>query len=1437
MIQNRTCQIMSVIQKRFGRLRAVFKNKAVFVAFWGIYLLTISNDVLAQCEKWKDFELKGQNDRFCAPVTQDLGIKYSVEAGSAVEFYVNWGNTKETTSTPTPTDTFFIQGKPYVWYEDTVSHTYQKEGDQCNYKIEIYVVINGSLCLNSKKTTEVSVWDKDNANGGKPLINPVLYRVCYGESANVIFDDESIWNCVPASGETDAPNKENRWNQWVYGTSPSTISGVVVGNSITTYPYTGTVEYLPAYVINPSSQSLNVAVPGTTTASDVGKVFTVKLRNWNICNPYDANLLDGNPLNPANPNGDSAYIETEARIMIVDKAAPAFQTRRSSSTGSVATTFCTGEKVYFQDLTVSMADADFAFDWKMYDDQAGTVLLKSDAIQNPTYRFANKGRKRIDLTVRDLNSVGQCSGTITRYIDIVSVAEAAIQVTDENDLPLPGLCYDPINNPSFTIKLKDVSTGFEPLNSNWQWDFYHFNGSMYQQDSSKNGSVYQESFVATFQQPGSYMTVLTNTVQGVNCFTQDTAYVHIYRQPVAAFEVPAVCQDNNTLLTSTATIPIVVDNDFIQTYEWDFDYDGTNFTVDATQNSNSPFSYAFLQAGTYQVAHRVTTARGGCSDVVVKNVDVKPTPFVTFKADELSGCSPLTVTFSVDTLLANQPSPISTYLWHVKDLKTGTENIMSTNPTADFWTAPAFVNTQSSLIDHVYEVWLEGESVNGCSAVSDKVAVTVYPGPASEFVITNLQGGDNNCAPRNYRFQVAAATQSLSPATYQWTILDEADSSLIADISLGGNNPDFDYTLDNNSQNAKKYRIRLQASRSGLCFTATEKLVTVNPVPSSGFTATLISTDCQQVKYLVEAQQKGLAYQWVLNPLPLNNPDLSRDQFEVVYDKKTGVTSSVAIRLKTSNIANCVSAETVQNISIDPKETVDASFVVNPGILEIPQKTVTITSQTTSAAWTYLWDFGDGTTSTLSAPGTHEYATPGTYWIKVLVSGQYCFDKDSAQVIVKQTLPVIDFTFSTIEGCLPLTVEFFNQTKFADTATYLWDFGDGDFSREIDPSHQYTTSGIYTVTLEASNSLGTTVKKETDLVIDLSQGPKADFNIRLAKAYLPDQNIVFSNQSQRADIFHWNFGDGTISNEKDAVHAYEASGDYTITLIVQNALGCSDTLSKPIFIEPLVPEVDFSYAPPTGCRPLTVRFRNLSRYAEPGSYRWSFGQGQGVSTEENPSYTYYEPGVYTVTLEASNSIGVTAIERKEFSVEVYENPIAAFNLRPDKAFLGEDIYLVNLSVHGATYFWDFGDGLTSTDREPVHRYEQPGTYDITLIAKNEHGCVDTLKKVGVVLIEKGGKIQVPNAFTPNTSGPVGSDGSGAGKNDVFLPVLEGVTSFHMMIYNRWGELLFESREKNYGWSGYYKGQLCPKDVYVYKLELKFSDGRSDTMVGDVTLIR
>ena len=161
------------------------------------------------------------------------------------------------------------------------------------------------------------------------------------------------------------------------------------------------------------------------------------------------------------------------------------------------------------------------------------------------------------------------------------------------------------------------------------------------------------------------------------------------------------------------------------------------------------------------------------------------------------------------------------------------------------------------------------------------------------------------------------------------------------------------------------------------------------------------------------------------------------------------------------------------------------------------------------------------------------------------------------------------------------------------------------------------------------------------------------------------------------------------------------------------------------------------------------------------------------------------------------------------------------------------------------YSWDFGDGVTSDEEEPKHIYKIEGRYDITLYAKFDHGnnviCVDTLKHT--VLAKQGGVTKVPNAFTPNASGPSGGT-SGSGQvgngsfNDVFLPIVKGADEYNLQVFDRWGNLIFESNSSLTGWDGYDKdGKLLPAGVYVYKLTIRLSDGQRSTQLGDVTMIR
>ncbi len=137
-------------------------------------------------------------------------------------------------------------------------------------------------------------------------------------------------------------------------------------------------------------------------------------------------------------------------------------------------------------------------------------------------------------------------------------------------------------------------------------------------------------------------------------------------------------------------------------------------------------------------------------------------------------------------------------------------------------------------------------------------------------------------------------------------------------------------------------------------------------------------------------------------------------------------------------------------------------------------------------------------------------------------------------------------------------------------------------------------------------------------------------------------------------------------------------------------------------------------------------------------------------------------------------------------------------------------------------------------------YKVEGKYDVTLVAINDHAdgavCMDTLKRK--VIAKQGGVTKVPNAFTPNPGGPSGGTAGNNTFNDVFLPIVKGAEEFNMQIFDRWGNLIFESNNSNVGWDGYDKhGKLLPAGVYVYKLTLRLSDGQRSTQLGDITMIR
>lgn len=240
-----------------------------------------------------------------------------------------------------------------------------------------------------------------------------------------------------------------------------------------------------------------------------------------------------------------------------------------------------------------------------------------------------------------------------------------------------------------------------------------------------------------------------------------------------------------------------------------------------------------------------------------------------------------------------------------------------------------------------------------------------------------------------------------------------------------------------------------------------------------------------------------------------------------------------------------------------------------------------------------------------------------------------------------------------------------------------------------------------------------------------------------------------------------------------------------------------------------------------GCAPLDVNFTNNSLNAV--FYNWDFGDG-GTSMVENPSYTYTEPGEYTISLVAEDPESCLPFDTVYATVSVYGYPEALFEAAI--APLDPTAYIfTDGSIDAASWYWTFGDGITSTEQNPVHAYAEPGTYEVCLTVETEFGCPDSICKI--VDIEAISILDVPNAFTPNNDGV----------NDFFMPFNFSIIEYELRIYNRWGELVFITTDPTQGWDGKYNEKEQDIDTYVYTVSAVGEDNVEYFFKGNLTLVR
>ncbi|GAB4145331.1 MAG: hypothetical protein Fur0041_19970 [Bacteroidia bacterium] len=318
--------------------------------------------------------------------------------------------------------------------------------------------------------------------------------------------------------------------------------------------------------------------------------------------------------------------------------------------------------------------------------------------------------------------------------------------------------------------------------------------------------------------------------------------------------------------------------------------------------------------------------------------------------------------------------------------------------------------------------------------------------------------------------------------------------------------------------------------------------------------------------------------------------------------------------------------------------------------------------------------------------------------------------------------------------------------------------------------------------------------------------------------------------------YHWDFGLVPLTNDTSNLanpsYSYPNAGTYPVILFVTDSFGCSDSVMQNVIVYEL-PQIQFTGGPLSGCSPLCVNFTDQTTVTNSSAaqWLWNFGDG-GIDSIQNPQHCFINQGQYTITLTVTSQEGCVSTDSIPQYIDVIPGPVAAFTFSPQPTTLNNStIYFTDQSTNGGVeWTWYFDEnGSSSTLQNPSYTYQDTGTFNVMMIVSAAGGaCPDTA--YGEVFIAPELLVWIPNTFTPNSNG----------NNDIFIPVfsaIDYITAYEMYVFDRWGNLIFQTKDPLKGWDGQYKGKLVQEDTYVYKIWVRDLDGKSVRFIGGVNVIR
>ena len=791
---------------------------------------------------------------------------------------------------------------------------------------------------------------------------------------------------------------------------------------------------------------------------------------------------------------------------------------------------------------------------------------------------------------------------------------------------------------------------------------------------------------------------------------------------------------------------------------------------------------------------------------------------------------------------------------------------------------PAFTATNTTTAPITSTITVSSPA-SGCSGAPTPVTYTITVNPSP---VVNPIANITVCNGAN----VPASAFSSTPAgaSFAWT---NSNSTIGLAASGSGNTPAF--TASNSTGSAVTATVAVTPTLNGCVGTPVSYTITVNPTPSAPTAAGI--TICPNNTATLTATAPGGTYEWF-------DAATGGNLLATAASYTTPVLTTTTSYYVQTTVNGCVSPRTMVTVTVAPGLVVDAgldtticygdavtlgatpngigysyswdepgnlgfSTVFNPTVSPTVTTTYTVTvtdanncfgtdsvtifvnppltlnSSTTNITCNGACD-GNITVTAAGGTGVYQYTIDGINFqasgsFNNLCAGNYVVGVvDDNACVDTVMLTLTDPALLVLDSIVNVDVSCNSANNGNNTDGSISVFATGGtapLNYSIDNGATFSAAnvfsglspGSYTVVVEDVNGCavngGNIVINEPaaisipNVVTDVS-----------CNGYNDGQIVVAPQGGTPAYSYSWSVngvGNNPVANNLVA-------GNVTVT--VSDANGCSEAITVTVNQPAPINFIAFSADVLSGCAPLAVAFYNATDTALIDSFYWDLGNGN-IAVGDTTATVYSNPGTYDVSLFVTDNNGCPGVLTQTAYIEVFENPTANFSYSPlDVTLFDPLVYFTDLSLFNiASWQWNFANLGASAMQHPNFTFpgEDTASYPVTLLVTNDNGCTDSITKLVKINGETG--VFVPNAFTPD----------GDNLNEFFAPQGFGVSpeGYAFLIFDRWGEVIFESYSPFDGWNGTYKGKVVQNGTYVWKLNYKDTNGKKFQNIGKVNIIK